>query len=271
MKKLTNNIWYMDYDDYRERPIIGFIKGKYKNILIDSGNSKEHTEEILYKLSKIGVNKIDYIVITHWHWDHTYGLSYLDGIKMGSNTTNKQLKRLKEIAELENKKLFIDEKNTFSNLEKLYKDNRSIETLNLYFDKKMFLDLGDLEIELNSVGGDHSEDSSLIYIKKDKVAFLGDLTYRGFWNGKRYNSIENLEKIYKELFSYDCETYITSHKKIYTREELKKEIEDMIEIGNGVMNTEDGKKLRELELKNKFIYDTFKVWKEIKQNKEELK
>lgn len=51
-----------------------FIEGLEKNILFDTGGSPEVLTNNLSKLN-IDQKKIDYIVISHMHWDHAGGLS----------------------------------------------------------------------------------------------------------------------------------------------------------------------------------------------------
>ena len=39
LKKLTEHIWYMPYEEERDRPNLGYIKGDKWSLAIDAGHS----------------------------------------------------------------------------------------------------------------------------------------------------------------------------------------------------------------------------------------
>ena len=49
LKKLSEYIWYMPYESERDRPNLGYVKGKNWSLAIDAGHSAAHTKEF-YKL-----------------------------------------------------------------------------------------------------------------------------------------------------------------------------------------------------------------------------
>ena len=62
----------------KETQDISLLQVGDKNILIDSGSSAE-AEEHIKALKELGVEKIDYVYITHYHYDHVGGLVPISG------------------------------------------------------------------------------------------------------------------------------------------------------------------------------------------------
>ena len=44
LKKLSEHIWYMPYESERDRPNLGYVKGKNWSLAIEAGHSAEHTQ-----------------------------------------------------------------------------------------------------------------------------------------------------------------------------------------------------------------------------------
>jgi len=74
LKKLSEHIWYMPYESERDRPNLGYIKGKNWSLAIDAGHSAAHTKEFYALLEKEDLPLPSLTVFTHWHWDHTFGM-----------------------------------------------------------------------------------------------------------------------------------------------------------------------------------------------------
>src|SRR5699024_10896015 len=52
--------------------------------------------------------------------------------------------------------------------------NITITLPNITFKEELEIDLGGIRCVIKHVGGDHSDDSSLIFVEEEKVLFLGD-------------------------------------------------------------------------------------------------
>lgn len=72
--KLTDNIFYSQWDSATDRPILGYIKGSNFSVMVDGGNSAVHVRDYLDGLNRLGLPVPKYCTITHWHWDHTFGI-----------------------------------------------------------------------------------------------------------------------------------------------------------------------------------------------------
>ena len=96
LKKLSEHIWYMPYESERDRPNLGYVKGKNWSLAIDAGHSAAHTKEFYSLLEKEGLPLPSITVFTHWHWDHTFGMHAANGLSIANEKTNGHLAEWKD-------------------------------------------------------------------------------------------------------------------------------------------------------------------------------
>src|SRR5690606_10842421 len=129
----------------------------------------------------------------HWHWDHIFGLSVLSkAISISSKKTKVDMEKLihllwsdealdarvKEGTEIEFcanaiKKEFPE-----------HRDN-TIVLPDITFEDRVEIDLGGVTCIVQHVGGDHASDSVVVYIKEEKILFVGDCIYSDIYANKR--------------------------------------------------------------------------------------
>ncbi|MDM5239185.1 MBL fold metallo-hydrolase [Bacillus cereus] len=240
IKKIGNSFWYMTPVSETDRPILGMVVGKEKTLMIDAGNSEAHARLFLEMLKEQNVSNPDFVALTHWHWDHIFGLPVLqDALSIAHSETKKEMNKLvsyewtdealdarvKEGTEIE----FCAEciKKEFS--ERL----RNIKIIPpiLTFQNQLELDLGEVTCVLKHVGGDHAHDSVVIYIKEEKILFLGDCIYADIFSAKRNYTTKRTFKLIEELERFDAETYILSHGEAIDRAEFLQEIHLLKTVG----------------------------------------
>lgn len=229
-KKLTERVYYMKYNDEKLRPSLGLVIGDNVSLAIDAGNSSEQVENFQRYVYELGVANLKYVGVTHWHWDHIYGLYDMELASIGSVETQERVQKVKAIAE-NDLACEEEEENTVKNLKKLIADKKEIGEVEVGYDKRMKLKLGGVTCIFEHLGGDHAEDSTLIYVESDQVMFLGDGTYRGFKGKKRYHSLENVRSMANKILKYDCKYYVTSHKEVYESDEMEAMLKRMVELG----------------------------------------
>ena len=88
LKKLSEHIWYMPFEEERDRPNIGYVRGDKRSLAIDAGHSEAHIREFYDLLEKEGLPLPSITVLTHWHWDHTFAMHAVNGITIANKTTN---------------------------------------------------------------------------------------------------------------------------------------------------------------------------------------
>ncbi len=76
---VTDRIWYYPFEKERDRPILGYIKGENWSLAVDAGHSEAHTMEFYSALKEADLPLPKLTVLTHWHWDHTFGMHSVNG------------------------------------------------------------------------------------------------------------------------------------------------------------------------------------------------
>ncbi|ESU33690.1 hypothetical protein G3A_05660 [Bacillus sp. 17376] len=77
IERIGEHSWYMTPISETDRPILGMVVGTERTLMIDAGNSENHANLFIDMLKEKGVDEPSYVVLTHWHWDHIFGLSAL--------------------------------------------------------------------------------------------------------------------------------------------------------------------------------------------------
>ncbi|MBR2567100.1 MAG: MBL fold metallo-hydrolase [Paenibacillus sp.] len=232
INKIGKKFWYITPISVTDRPILGMVVGTNKTLMIDAGNSEDHVQYFLKELSEREVPYPDIVVLTHWHWDHIFGLSALtDTISIASSETKKEMEKLislswsdeaidarvKEGSEIEFCAKAIKEE---------FKEHRDITiTLpDVTFDNRVVIDLGGVTCILQHVGGNHAADSVIAYIVEEKILFLGDCIYPDIFSENDNYTIKETLRLLDELELFDADTYIPSHQKPISKEEFKQEV-----------------------------------------------
>ncbi|ENQ3077097.1 MBL fold metallo-hydrolase [Bacillus cereus] len=240
IKKIGHSFWYMTPVSETDRPILGMVVGKEKTLMIDAGNSEAHAHLFLEMLNEQNISNPDFVALTHWHWDHIFGLPVLkNALSIAHSETKEEMNtlvsyewtdealdiRVKEGTEIEFCASCI--KKEFSEQPR----NIQIVLPSLTFQKQLELDLGDVTCVLKHVGGDHSHDSVVIYIKEEKILFLGDCIYADIFSSKWNYTTKRTFELIRELEKFDAETYILSHGKAIDRIEFLQEIRLLKTVG----------------------------------------
>src|SRR4051812_27575309 len=77
LQKLSNRLYYLPAYQQTDRPILGAIVGDNQTLFIDAGNSSAHAKLFKEQLANQQITG-DILVLTHWHWDHVFGLSEMN-------------------------------------------------------------------------------------------------------------------------------------------------------------------------------------------------
>ena len=177
--RLTERIWVYPYEEERDRPNLSYIRGDRWSLAVDAGHSAEHTQEFYQALEAAGLPLPRLTVLTHWHWDHTFGMHAVNGLCLANERTNRHLAEFRARLEKEGDAFFhaMDER-----IHREYEDGRPvIVTLaDLVFRGEMALDAGNCPIRVFQAESPHTDDSTLVEIPEDKVLILGDSTGGAF-------------------------------------------------------------------------------------------
>ena len=94
MRKLTEHIYCMDANAETDQPFVFYIHGEKRSLLVDAGNSPENYQKLLGELQECGLRTPDLAALTHWHWDHTFGVCAVECPVIASEATDQILKNV---------------------------------------------------------------------------------------------------------------------------------------------------------------------------------
>lgn len=246
--KLTDNIYYSLPVEETDRPILAAISGENSTLIVDAGNSAAHAREFLTAVEKTGVPEPKYVAITHWHWDHVFGIAEMNLPTFSHVLTNMKVnemmkldwsdkaldERVKEGTEIE----FCAE-----HIKVELKEPRilNLKAPDITFDDFVEIDLGGgASCLLEHVGGEHSKDSVVVYVPNDHIAFIGDCLFADIYHGEWNWCPKLLFPLIDKLLSYDAQYYFESHaEKPITRDELIEYTDRLRELGTAVEKFKD--------------------------------
>lgn len=179
LDRLTERIWVYPFEEERDRPNLSYIRGDNWSLAVDAGHSKEHTREFYRALEKEGLPLPQLTVITHWHWDHTFGMHAVHGLCLANERTNQYLDAFRRRLEAEGTEFFLEMDERIRNE---YEDGKPVVVTpaDLVFRGEMLLDAGNCPIRVFQAEAPHTDDSTLIEIPGEKLLILGDCTGGAF-------------------------------------------------------------------------------------------
>ena len=179
LNRLTERIWVYPYEEERDRPNLSYIRGDRWSLAVDAGHSAEHTKEFYSALETAGLPLPELTVLTHWHWDHTFGMHAVHGLCLANERTNQYLDAFRKRLVAEGMAFFLE---MDERIRREYADGRpAVVTLaDLVFRNEILLDAGGCTIRVFQAEAPHTDDSTLIEIPGEKVLILGDSTGGAF-------------------------------------------------------------------------------------------
>ncbi|MFJ5767243.1 MBL fold metallo-hydrolase [Lysinibacillus sp. NPDC093210] len=240
INKIGERFWYITPISETDRPILGMVVGDNKTLMIDAGNSEDHVQYFQEELLKMGVPNAEIVVLTHWHWDHIFGLSALRNIvSIASSATKEEMEKLipfswSDEAIDERVKEGIEIEFCARAIKEEFKDHRDIKIVlpDVTFERRVEMDLGGVTCIIQHVGGDHASDSVVVYIKEEKILFLADCIYPNLYAEKENYTIKETLRLLDELEQFDADTYIPSHQQPISKEAFNQEVAKLRTIAN---------------------------------------
>lgn len=219
LNKLTNRIFYLEHEPEVDRPMLAYIKGDKWSLAIDAGYSASHVQDFYEAVVSEQFKKPDFTVITHWHYDHTFGMHAISGISIANDKTNEFLKEQQEQARDTEYIEILKKEDVHFGKEYCGQDKLDIMLADIVFSDKMTLDLGGITAKIFHTVSPHSEDTTCVYVPEEKMLFLGDATSEDFFNGG-YMDKDKLQSLIQMIRSTECDYCILSHCEPLTKEGL---------------------------------------------------
>ena len=146
LKRLSDRIWYYPMEEERDRPNLGYIRGDNWSLAVDAGHSEAHTREFYEALEEKGLPLPKLTVITHWHWDHTFGMHAVNGLCLANERTNEYLLDFKRRLSQEGNEFFLNMHESIRN-EYSYNKPVIVTPADIVFHDSMVLDAGNCPIK----------------------------------------------------------------------------------------------------------------------------
>ena len=184
LKKLSDHIWYMPFEEERDRPNLGYVKGGKLSLAVDAGHSESHIREFYGLLQKEGLPLPSLTVLTHWHWDHTFAMHAVKGLTIANKVTNAHLLECMKKIEEEGPDAFL---NIYDSIRKEYEGGKEMTVVpaDIIFEGDMTVDLGGCKVKVLQTEAPHTDDSTLVYVCEDKTLFVGDASCAQFPDGPK--------------------------------------------------------------------------------------
>ncbi|MDO5516660.1 MAG: MBL fold metallo-hydrolase [Clostridium sp.] len=247
LNRLTDRVYYMDYVQQGDRPVLGLVVGDKYSLVIDGGNSKAHAEEFLSYVKELDVPEVKYLVLTHHHWDHVFGMKTMNLINIVHKKSNEKLEWMR-VLEWTDKAISVsvERKEEIDFCVEHIKfehpnNNRFVEIVkgDIIFDNNIEIDLGGVTVKVEHIGADHSDDCCLVDVVEERVTFMGDAMYLDMYNGPWSYTKEKLYPLLDKLISYKSQFYVPAHHNKYNNEEFDEFVRYIKEIGEIVGNSVD--------------------------------
>lgn len=220
LKRLTNIIYYLPHEENHDRPTLGYINGEKYSVAIDAGASPAHINVFYSALSETNLPAPEYTVITHWHWDHTFGMCAAQGKTIAHTNTYPKLLDMRSSGDVFS---FGDERMRVE-----YSDAMEIAIAlpDILFESSLALNLGNICCHIIKIPSPHSDDSAAVWIPGEKVLILGDATSPDYFNGGVYDMGE-LSNMIAWLNECDFTTCVLGHCEPLAKSELMEYLLDL--------------------------------------------
>ena len=177
--RLTERVWIYPYEEVRDRPNLGYIRGDRLSLAVDAGHSDAHIAEFHAALNAEGLPLPDLTVLTHWHWDHTFAMHKVHGLTLTNGHTDAHLRAFREMIQREGVEAFLSMDET---IRREYSGGRPVVVTpaDIVFSGGIDIDLGGCAVRAFEVESPHTDDGTFVLVPGEGVLFIGDANSGAF-------------------------------------------------------------------------------------------
>ena len=205
--KLTDHVWAIPDFNVGLVPNVGIIVGTKATLVVDTGLGPKNGETIVREMKKVSRNADEYLVLTHYHPEHSLGATAFKGAKLLMTRIQQQ-----DMAEL-GKQI----QDTFAGRSAVTAELLSgavYPTPDIPFDREYRLDLGGVHARLMWRGpaAMHTRGDTMVFVEEDRVLFTGDVVMsHRFLAAKNNSSITTWLSTLDELATLGPAKVVPSH------------------------------------------------------------
>jgi len=151
--KLSPSVW--DYSPSETSSHMSFIELESYLVMVDTGIDPEKTKIVRDFAEKETGKKFRYVIITHHHGDHTFGMKVFQDCEIIMSKATKEILEMKVLGDYKDKEIILPEKT---------------------FEREYEIKDGDKLIKIVETHG-HTQGSSFVYLPFESVLLTGDLLF----------------------------------------------------------------------------------------------
>src|SRR3954452_16976662 len=168
--KLSDHVWAIPDFNVGLVPNVGIIVGSKATLVVDTGLGPRNGETIVREMKKVSTNADVYIVLTHYHPEHSLGAGAFKGAKL--LMTRMQQQDMTELGK--------PIQDTFAGRSALNAELLNgvpYPTPDILFDREYRIDLGGVHARLlwRGPAAMHTRGDTMIFVEEDRVLFTGDV------------------------------------------------------------------------------------------------
>lgn len=219
LMKLTEHVSYTEHGE-GDRPVFGYIRGKYGAVVVDGGCSTEHAEGFLNTLSEDERCAITAVLLTHGHWDHIMGAAAISHTVICSSGTAASMRSMENgiyTKELIDRRFAEGRDNDFAHTNMLLEFSHSGKPVMFIppfiINEKIRIDLGGVHVVYEPVTTCHCDHAFAVFAEEDRVLFAGDSLWPNMDGDSEdwFYSISAFENLCSSIRGYGAEYIIDSH------------------------------------------------------------
>ena len=171
--RVSERVLYGRYETERDRPNLAYIRGKRWSLAVDAGHSEAHVREFYRALEDAGLPLPEVTVLTHWHWDHTFGMHAVHGRTIASRRTDAYLRAARERIAREGADWIL---RLDPSVGREYAGGAPVTVVpaDITYECRLLLDAGEMPVEVFEAPSPHTDDATLVYVPSEKLLILGD-------------------------------------------------------------------------------------------------
>ena len=231
--KASERLYYLPYEEETDRPNLYYIRGDDYAVAVDAGNSEAHVRKFYEAIQAMGFELPRYTFISHWHWDHTFGLHAIKGMSVSTSLCHD---KLSEVAgwewsrEAMNRREETGEDIPFctEHILKEYPDLSQIKVVetDACLDEELILDAGGIRIRMIPRDSTHSRDALFVYLPEEKALIVQDADCEDFYHGAVYDR-DRLRDMIAFFEALDYEDHYLGHAEKESKAEALRRLKDI--------------------------------------------
>lgn len=208
LTRLSERVWLFPFEEERDRPNLGYIRGDKWSLAVDAGHSADHIAAFYRALEAERLPLPSLTVLTHWHWDHTFAMHAVHGLTLACARTDQYLAAIRDRILSEGKECFLS---LHESVRREYAGDRPVfvTCADETFSGEMRLDAGNCPVRIFQTEAPHTDDSVLVFAADEKVLFVGDAACGAFpsWEKDR----DKCRNLADTLLSLPAEICVEGH------------------------------------------------------------